>query len=298
MGADYMKTYILFNPSAGNSDAAKAEILKAKNDGICINVHDLEGYAAFFAGIDPTDKVILLGGDGTLMRFANEMDGIDIENEVYYMPYGTGNDFFKDVADIEGVPYDLGENAHPIKVNGYIKNLPEVTIDGTPYKFINGVGFGIDGYCCEMGDKKKAESDKPVNYTAIAIKGLLIDYKPCGATVTVDGVAHRYDKVWIAPTMNGRYYGGGMNAAPEQDRTAEDGKLTTMLFHDSSKLATLMVFPKIFKGEHVNNKKIVAIHTGYDITVEFDEPRPLQIDGETFIGVKSYRAVSRKKVKV
>jgi diacylglycerol kinase family enzyme len=293
-----MKTYILFNPSAGNSDATKAEILKQKNDGICINVHDLESYADFFAGIDPADKVILLGGDGTLMRFANEVDGIDIPNDVFYMPYGTGNDFFKDVSDIEGVPYDLGENAHPIRVNDYIKNLPEVTIDGKSYKFINGVGFGIDGYCCEMGDKLKAESDKPVNYTAIAIKGLLFDYKPCGATVTVDGVVHRYEKVWIAPTMHGRYYGGGMNAAPEQDRTAEDGKLTAMLFHDSGKIATLMVFPKIFKGEHVKSKKVVALHTGYDITVEFDEPRPLQIDGETFVGVKAYRAVSRKKVKV
>ena len=44
-------------------------------------------------------------------------------------------------------------------------------------RFINGIGFGIDGYCCEVGDQLKAKSDKPVNYASIAIKGLLFHYK-------------------------------------------------------------------------------------------------------------------------
>ena len=54
--------------------------------------------------------------------------------------------------------------------------------------FINGIGYGIEGYCCEEGDKIRATSDKPVNYTAIAIKGLLYKFKPRNATVTVDDV--------------------------------------------------------------------------------------------------------------
>ena len=35
----------------------------------------------------------------------------------------------------------------------------------------------MDGYCCEEGDKHRAVSDKPVNYTTIAIKGLLYKFK-------------------------------------------------------------------------------------------------------------------------
>lgn len=291
-----MKTYILYNPAAGNSDTTRMTRLQEKECAECLNIQCIDNYKTFFASLSPDDKIIILGGDGTLMRFANATYEIDYENEIYYLPYGTGNDFYRDAAELLGMPYDLGEDSMPIKVNQFLKPLPEVTIDGNTYKFINGVGFGIDGYCCEMGDKKKAESDKPVNYTAIAIKGLLFDYKPCGATVTVDGVSHRYERVWIAPTMNGRFYGGGMNAAPEQNRLSEDGKLTLMLFHDSSKLATLMLFPKIFTGDHVKNTKITAIHTGYEITVKFDAPQSLQIDGETFLNVTEYKAVSKARV--
>ena len=80
---------------------------------------------------------------------------------------------------------------------------------------------------------------------------------------------------------------------PAQDRLSEDGKMSLMVFHGSGKLKTLMVFPSIFKGEHVKKTKIVEVITGYDITVEFDRPTALQIDGETVTGVSSYRARSR-----
>lgn len=49
-----------------------------------------------------------------------------------------------------------------------------------------------------------------------------------------------------------------------------------------------MMFPSIFKGEHVKKKKNVAILTGKNITVIFDRPNPLQIDGETVLNVTSY----------
>ena len=79
-----------------------------------------------------------------------------------------------------------------------------------------------------------------------------------------------------------------MIPAPEQDRTA--GKLSVMLFHGAGRLRTLCVFPGIFRGEHVKHTKMVALHTGKEITVEFDRPTPLQIDGETILDVTKYTA--------
>ena len=90
-----------------------------------------------------------------------------------------------------------------------IQSLPTVTVNGKKHKFLNGVGFGIDGYCCEVGHQLKSQKKHP-NYTAIAIKGLLFHFKPVRATVVVDGQQYDFKKVWIAPTMFGRYYGGGM----------------------------------------------------------------------------------------
>jgi len=96
--------------------------------------------------------------------------------------------------------------------------------------------------------------------------------------------------------MKGRFYGGGMMAAPEQDRNASDGSLSVMLFYGAGRLRTLMAFPSIFKGEHVKRTKMVAIHKGKDIYVKFDSPAPVQIDGETILGVTEYHATASSLV--
>ena len=169
-------------------------------------------------------------------------------------------------------------------------------MNGETRLFLNGVGYGIDGFCCEEGDRQRETSDKPVNYTAIAIRGLLGKFHPVRATVTVDGLTRTYRHVWLAPAMNGRYYGGGMNVAPAQDRLAADGGVSVVVLHCASKLATLCVFPSIFKGEHVRHTKMVDVLTGRNISVSFDRPTALQIDGETVPNVTGYsvRAGARR----
>ena len=73
-------------------------------------------------------------------------------------------------------------------------------VNGKTSYFLNGIGYGIDGYCCEKGDEIRQKSSKPVNYTMIALRGLIYDYQPTDAVVTVDGVKHVYHKCWLAPT--------------------------------------------------------------------------------------------------
>lgn len=86
--------------------------------------------------------------------------------------------------------------------------------------------------------------------------------------------------------MNGRFYGGGMMPTPKQKRNS--GTVSTMIFHGSGKLKTLLMFPSLFKGEHIKYKNNTDILTGKEIKVEFDRPVALQIDGETILNVSSY----------
>ena len=284
------RCYVLYNPlSASGNGAAEAkklaEMWKEKKPEL-MDITKIQHYRDFMSSLEADDVVALCGGDGTLNRFVNDLGDLEVKNEVYYFATGTGNDFL----------HDLGKTKEdgPVLINEYIKDLPIVTVKGQSYRFINGVGYGIDGYCCEVGDKMREKSDKPVNYTSIAIKGLLFHYKTTSADITVDGVKKHYDKVWLAPTMHGRFYGGGMNATPDQKRLDPEHKLSTLLFHGSGKLKTLMIFPGIFKGEHVKHTDCVEVLTGHDVIVEFDKPTALQIDGETFLGVTSYHMVSKK----
>ncbi len=279
------KAYVFYNPIAGGGQyEAALDTLKGfiEDETVLFDMTASEAYEKTISELSADDYIVVCGGDGTLNRFANRIAGLNIENDIRYFPCGTGNDFAREFGKSR---YD-----EPFSVKDQLKGLPKVTINGETSYFINGVGFGIDGYCCEVGDKLRATSDKPVNYTAIAIKGLFFHYKPVNARVTIDGEVTEFKKVWIAPTMNGKFYGGGMMPAPAQDRSNADGKLSITLFHGSNPLKTFMIFPKIFKGEHIKSKKFVTVLTGNEITVEFDEPRAAQIDGETVLNVTSYTA--------
>lgn len=288
-----MNTYVLFNPLAGNSSCEEysknLNVLMPEKELIFRSMADTD-YREFFASIKAEDEVIICGGDGTLNRFVNDTRDITIDNPLLYYAAGSGNDFLHDLG--------MEKGAAPFDIRKYIQSLPEVTVNGKTSLFINAIGFGIDGYCCEVGDEvRKKSGGKPVNYTGIAIKGLLYDFKPCGATVTIDGEERRYKKVWIAPAMHGRYYGGGMIAAPSQDRLSSDGTLSLVVWHDSAKLKTLMIFPSIFKGEHIKHTECIDIIKGHEITVKFDKPCALQIDGETVLGVTEYSVKSAARVR-
>lgn len=276
-----MKYYILYNPLAGHG--AHTEIngdLQAKLGGECVecNITEIEDYNKFLDSLSADDVIVISGGDGTINRFVNAVDTDNITNDVLYYASGSGNDFLHDVGKEPG--------CDPFKINQYLKNLPTVTVKGKTYRFINGVGYGIDGYCCEVGDKLKAE-DKAVNYTSIAIKGLLFHFKPKNAKVVANGKEYSFKKTWIAPTMFGRFYGGGMMPTPEQSRLG-DGSVSFMAFHGTGKLKTLMIFPSLFKGEHVKHTEAVEVIKCKEISVTFDEPCALQIDGETILDVTSY----------
>lgn len=289
-----MKYVVLYNPLAGNngSDEAIAKLNKIlAEDEVLFEDVSKTDVARTVARTDKETAIIIAGGDGTLNRFINLVDCNRLKNKLYIYPAGNGNDFCNDIAQTAEAFTRDGEQPEEkdrlYLINDYVTNLPSVTVNGRRYKFINGVGYGIDGYCCETGDKLKSEGRK-VNYTSIAIKGLLFHFKPKNATVVVDGTTYYFKKVWIAPTMNGRFYGGGMIPTPDQKRDSD--KLSVCVMFGKGKLATLMAFPKIFKGEHVKKEKMVKVLEGNQITVTFDSPCALQIDGETILNVSSYTA--------
>ena len=280
--------HILYNPLSGHGDSFNVaeKFFEGTENSTLIDMTKLDDFGSFASGLASEDEIYLFGGDGTLNRFLNSAYEFDIKNSVYYYPSGTGNDFCIDVG--------MQDATEPFLINEYMKDLPTVTVDGKDYRFINGIGFGMDGYCCATGDSLKEKGRIP-NYTTLAIKALLFQFKPVNAVVTVDGVKSEFKKVWVAPTMYGKHYGGGMMPTPDQVRGSEDSGLSVMIFHGSSKLKTLMIFPSIFKGEHVKKTKYVTVLKGKEITVEFDRPTDLQIDGETMRGVTKYSAKAYSK---
>ena len=274
--------YILYNSLSNNGrgeEEAKKIPLDGEKEVEYVDVITVNNYHDFYETIGD-NKLILVGGDGTLHNFINNLPEEYYDRDVYYYPGGSGNDFAN---DIEFKP----ENG-PILLNRYIKHLPSVTLKGVTRKFLNNVGFGIDGYCCEKGDEHRKKSNRPVNYTVIALKGFLYDYKPGRAHIEADGATYDFENVWMAPAMNGRFYGGGMMITPMQDRNNPEHTVTLAVVHNKNKFRLLSKFPKIFEGKHVGYTDLVEFkeHVRHAV-IEFETPTSVQIDGETYLNVKS-----------
>ncbi len=283
-----MKTYcILYNPLSASGTGEK---LAHNLDVILHDVNiryqsllDIPDKRAFMDALDPEVTPVLTGGDGTLFRFINALGGEVPPRDILYFPAGSGNDFLNDLG--------RSGDTEPFLLNPYLENLPRIHFNGQSMVFINGVGYGIDGFVCEQVSKRRRQG-KHADYTIEALKGLVYAYKRTRATVTVDGETHTYKNVWMTPTMNGRFFGGGMMCAPTQNRLNSKHTVSLMVMRCSSKIRTLILFPSIFKGGHIKAKRVVTVFQGHNIHVIFDKPTALQIDGEVFPDVREYTVMT------
>ena len=241
---------------------------------------------AFLKGLAPEDEVVIVGGDGTLNHLANDIRGYHPVNNIYTYAAGNGNDYVRDVRKPDEAEKKL------FRINDDIVDLPVVVIDGKAYSFLNNVAYGIDGEVCVVGEDQKAAGNTDVNYTSIAIK-LMFKYKPCDVHYVVDGKSYDFKKAWLSPVMNGKFYGGGMMITPNQDR--KTGKISSTVFYGSGKIRTLMIFPKIFSGEHVKYVKNITMLEGEEMEVSTSEPKHVHIDGEVVRDVTSMHAYKGAK---
>jgi len=274
--------YILFNPLANNNRGEQEAKDWAKNYQKECELKRIIGLnvVEFFKQLKNDDEVVICGGDGTLNRFVNDTYNYNFRNNVYLIKGGTGNDFYRDVKEYE--------KDNRIDIMPFIKKLPRVKANGIEKRFVNGIGFGLDGDTCNIGDEiKKNDPDATVNYTSIAIKLLLFTYKIKNAHVIVDDQEYDFKNVWVASAMNGRYYGGGMMAAPNQDRIKNSGKVDLTILTSKGRVKTLLRFPTFSSGKHEGNDYINHF-IGQKIKVTFDKPCALQIDGDVIKNVSEY----------
>lgn len=284
-----MEYIVLYNPlSNGGKGKEKSEEIKEYYDEAALEYIDITSVERLeeFILSNLDKKIILCGGDGTLHYFVNDVDCDNLKTDIFYYPAGSGNDFKRDTIGTV-------KKYKPYKINQYLTNLPYAEVNGKKYRYINGIGFGIDSFACVERERVKAKNpDKKINYTGIVIKTWAFDYKPIDAVITVDGKRYEYKDVWICPAMKCKSYGGGMIVAPNQDRLDKNHNLSITVFHGKNKFRIAYGFFHTFSASHLKYKDICTELKGRNIKVEFAKEAPVQIDGELIGNSKTFFAFS------
>ena len=108
-------TLILYNPHANNNDVTAAldgAMAYASAPDTVVKDLTTVDVRAEICALSENDRVLLCGGDGTLMRVANALDGAAYTAQIYLWKSGTGNDFLRDLGK--------NEETEPVLLNPYL----------------------------------------------------------------------------------------------------------------------------------------------------------------------------------
>jgi diacylglycerol kinase (ATP) len=211
-------------------------------------------------------KIISVGGDGTLNEVVNGIAGSDVVLGV--IPGGTGNDFIRSVYTNVAIE-KIVENA----IIGIPKKIDLAKCNDT--YFINIGSGGFDAQVALESEKTRKYFSGSTAYLVALLK-MLVVYKGKKMKVTIDD--QEFEKnTFLVAIANGKYYGGGILPAPMADMT--DGIFDICIVGIMPKLKMFRLFPRYMKGTHEGIKE-VDFYRGKHIKLVAEEPFAVNVDGE------------------
>lgn len=263
---------LLYNPLSRNGNDPKfidkivKHLEKQGKEVIKQDILEIDDTEQFVSKLHKDDRIILVGGDGTLNKLINKIYQLKYPQNLYMYQAGTGNDFIRSLKTKEKV----------VLIKPYLEKLPTITYENHTKYFLNGAGLGLDGFVIHLVSHSKYKKNK-LNYFRHAFEGFR-KFKSVSGSFTVDGKTYREKKLWFVCAMNAPYQGGGMNMAPKAKR--EEDNLHLLVIKNIPKFLLFLIFPTIYFGGHVIFKRWVSIYEGKSFVVDFNEPTYMQVDGE------------------
>jgi YegS/Rv2252/BmrU family lipid kinase len=271
--------HLIWNPVAGNGAAMQAYQLVTDalaERGIPFTAmktaragHGTElGREAVAAG---AEKVIVLGGDGTIREVACALMNTDVPLGI--ISCGTGNDIIRPLK----IPKDPLA-ALDLALNGEVRRMDAAMANDLLYFNVAGFGFDVDVLQYVEIYKKRMK-----NGSLAYLRGLIsaiAHLKSRKTTITWPGGSMEAD-VLIVAAGNGTHFGGGMMVTPKADPF--DGLLDMCVIHGVKKKDALTLLPKFLKGEHLGTK-FVTYFTATELTAVCEPSSLLDVDGDMIPG--------------
>ncbi len=221
----------------------------------------------------PDTIIYSVGGDGTLNEVVNGVLLSKFAKDTFIasVPCGSGNDFIKSFTTIKN-PVSLLEKYKKQKT----KTIDVGYINGRSFINISSIGFDAEIVVGAKKYKKIPLINGGLAYL-ISVFATIMKLKAYSVKVSIDG-KETYDKKALFIIMaNGKYYGGGMKAAPKAE--LDDGLFEFCIVDKIPRRRVPILLPKFMKGKHETLKEIKTIR-GKKITISSKKPLPLNIDGE------------------
>jgi len=267
--------FIVANPSAGRGRAARiirelhsgpsdlhvAGILTTQSPGD-------EARLAAEALAHGATTIVVIGGDGTFSKVAQEILDSASSCALAVVPVGTGNDIAKTL----GVYRHTAADVLQLASSGKPSRMDVGLADGR--YFVNTCGFGFDSSVLEATQNVRfLKGDALYIYSALA---QLYSYR--GVTVTIEGANGRKTQTMLMAVASiGRSLGGAFRIAP--NASALDGKLDFCVVGDSNVWERVRLFAGALRGTHVTLPGVTSLKAAR-LSLTFESNPTMEMDGE------------------
>jgi YegS/Rv2252/BmrU family lipid kinase len=274
-----MTTLLLLNPAAGRGRAARladevraaaesewghVTLLETRHQGDAIEqVRD--------AARKGCERVLVLGGDGTMHEAANGLLSSDLPQlpPIGIIPAGTGNDYAK-LAGTHGLPPALAVKR---LARGRIRKL-DVGFVWDEY-FLNAIGVGFDAEVARTVNSSQRGAGMPA-YLA-AVLQVCRRFKPFSAEIQIEG-QEISDRFMLIEVGIGNVVGGGFRLTP--GAIPDDGLLDICAIRALSIPGLLLRLPLTLPGWHTGLADVRMLRASRLTIIGLDGPLVAQLDGE------------------
>lgn len=282
---------LIVNPVAGDGRALHLEPwlhrrLRQAGPGARMIETSAPGHArelARHAAESGHDRLVAVGGDGTVQEVVNGL--LEARNglAVGILPSGNGNDLARSLGlptrpeDALGVA--LGDELTTIDV-GRASRGDGVT--GTVRHFASAGGIGFDAQVARtMAGRRHRWQHGRIGYLLSTLWELQ-RFHNRGVQLTIEtseGERTIERRVLFMAFANGQFYGGGMQIAPAA--SLDDGWIDLCLVGDISRLEAIHQLPGLYHGRHVGHPAVEFIRAR-SVAIQGEDGTHAHLDGEPF----------------
>ena len=217
-----------------------------------------------------------MGGDGSVNEVVNGIAGVE-GVELAVIPRGTGWDFVRTY----DIPRDV-DAAIDVALNGSVREIDVGLVTFRAWAgheerahFANVASAGISGAIAQRANAASKALGGKISYYWSTL-AVFARWQTGEMRVSVDDEI-RGGRIIDTMVANGRYLGGGMMMLPEAE--PDDGLFDVLVIGDVTKRDLLFTLPKAYRGKHLPHPRLEVLR-GRVVTVDADEPLPIEIDGE------------------
>jgi YegS/Rv2252/BmrU family lipid kinase len=232
--------------------------------------------------LDGSDRVICVGGDGTLNEvvngFMDESGPIRPEALLGFLPNGTGCDFCRTVCEKTSLENSLDMiRASHIRIIdlGRVKYQGQ---DGHPCirYFHNITSFGLGGEVVDRVNHTSKACGPFLSFIWATLVGFFV-YNKKRVRFQVDKGQPQDVTILNLVVANGQFHGGGMQVAP--DALVDDGLFHITVIGNLSLPEFFWNLPKLYNG-NIKKVKQVSTYKGRKVVAVSEQTVLLEMDGE------------------